>query len=156
MLSDSQRRRLDAWVLADAPRAVAYAASLLHDRSRAEDVVKNFDGADERLLARSAGDDAAPALLDVQRVEHLGEALRRPQLGRAERRARTAQDVAIRIDAQTLEPRALLGRERRAHTQARVQVGHEDPAQAGDVAQEVRGRDRHAPCLLYTSDAADE
>jgi len=41
MLSDSQRDRLDAWVLAAAPRAVAYAASLLRDRSRAEDVVQD-------------------------------------------------------------------------------------------------------------------
>src|SRR5262245_18160164 len=41
MLSDSQRDRLDAWVLAAAPRAVAYAVSLLHDRSRAEDVVQD-------------------------------------------------------------------------------------------------------------------
>jgi RNA polymerase sigma-70 factor (ECF subfamily) len=32
---------LDAWVLATAPRAVAYAASLLRDRSRAEDVVQD-------------------------------------------------------------------------------------------------------------------
>lgn len=40
MLSDSQRDRLDTWVLAAAPRAVAYAASLLRDRSRAEDVVQ--------------------------------------------------------------------------------------------------------------------
>jgi RNA polymerase sigma-70 factor (ECF subfamily) len=32
---------LDAWVLATAARAVAYASSLLHDRSRAEDVVQD-------------------------------------------------------------------------------------------------------------------
>lgn len=32
---------LDAWVLATAPRAVAFAASLLRDRSRAEDVVQD-------------------------------------------------------------------------------------------------------------------
>ncbi len=32
---------LDAWVLATAPRAVAYAASLLRDRSLAEDVVQD-------------------------------------------------------------------------------------------------------------------
>src|SRR5262245_62113535 len=41
MLSDSQRDRLDAWVLAAAPRAVAYAASLLRNRSQAEDVVQD-------------------------------------------------------------------------------------------------------------------
>jgi RNA polymerase sigma-70 factor (ECF subfamily) len=32
---------LDAWVLATAPRAVAYATSLLHDRTQAEDVVQD-------------------------------------------------------------------------------------------------------------------
>jgi RNA polymerase sigma-70 factor (ECF subfamily) len=32
---------LDAWVLATAPRAVAYAASLLRDRTRAEDIVQD-------------------------------------------------------------------------------------------------------------------
>ena len=32
---------LDAWVLATAPRAVAYATSLLRDRHRAEDVVQD-------------------------------------------------------------------------------------------------------------------
>ncbi len=35
------RDELDAWVLATAPRAVAYAASLLRDRSQAEDVVQD-------------------------------------------------------------------------------------------------------------------
>jgi RNA polymerase sigma factor (sigma-70 family) len=41
MLSDPQRRRLDAWILEIAPRAVAYAASLLRDRSSAEDIVQD-------------------------------------------------------------------------------------------------------------------
>lgn len=41
MHSDPQRQRLDAWVRAAAPRAVAYATSLLRDRSRGEDVVQD-------------------------------------------------------------------------------------------------------------------
>jgi RNA polymerase sigma-70 factor (ECF subfamily) len=40
MLSDDQRNRLEAWVLAVGPRAVAYARSLVRDPSRAEDVVQ--------------------------------------------------------------------------------------------------------------------
>ena len=42
---------LDAWVLASAPRAVAYATSLLRDRDQAEDVVQDCYC---RLLAHSA------------------------------------------------------------------------------------------------------
>jgi RNA polymerase sigma factor (sigma-70 family) len=45
------RADLDAWVLADAPDAVAYAASLLRDRSLAEDVVQDCFC---RLLAKAA------------------------------------------------------------------------------------------------------
>lgn len=41
---------LDAWVLATAPRAVAYAASLLRDRHQAEDVVQDCYC---RLLAKA-------------------------------------------------------------------------------------------------------
>jgi RNA polymerase sigma-70 factor (ECF subfamily) len=44
------RADLDAWVLADAPDAVAYAASLLRDRSLAEDVVQDCFC---RLLAKA-------------------------------------------------------------------------------------------------------
>lgn len=39
-LNDAERDRLDGWVRAVAPRALAYARSLLPDRSRAEDVVQ--------------------------------------------------------------------------------------------------------------------
>jgi RNA polymerase sigma-70 factor (ECF subfamily) len=42
---------LEAWVLATAPRAVAYAASLLRDRSRAEDIVQDVYC---RLLQKAA------------------------------------------------------------------------------------------------------
>lgn len=40
MLSDAQRDQLEAWAAAVLPRAVAYARSLLKDRSQAEDVVQ--------------------------------------------------------------------------------------------------------------------
>jgi RNA polymerase sigma-70 factor (ECF subfamily) len=39
-LTDEQRNRLDAWVRLVAPRALAYARSLLNDANRAEDVVQ--------------------------------------------------------------------------------------------------------------------
>jgi RNA polymerase sigma-70 factor, ECF subfamily len=45
---------LDAWVLETAPRAVAYAASLLRDRHRAEDVVQDCYC---RLLAKAGAYD---------------------------------------------------------------------------------------------------
>lgn len=41
MASSGKQSDLDAWVLATAPRAVAYAASLLGDRARAEDIVQD-------------------------------------------------------------------------------------------------------------------
>lgn len=40
MLTDEQRERIGAWVTAVAPRAIAYARSLVRDSSRAEDVVQ--------------------------------------------------------------------------------------------------------------------
>jgi RNA polymerase sigma-70 factor (ECF subfamily) len=40
MLTDDQRRIFEAWIAAVGPRAIAYARSLLRDRSRAEDVVQ--------------------------------------------------------------------------------------------------------------------
>lgn len=40
MLTDDQRRRFEAWIVAVAPRAVAYARSLVRDPTRAEDVVQ--------------------------------------------------------------------------------------------------------------------
>ncbi|MDY3563456.1 sigma-70 family RNA polymerase sigma factor [Gemmata sp. JC673] len=40
MLTNDQRERIGAWVTAVAPRAVAYARSLVRDPSRAEDVVQ--------------------------------------------------------------------------------------------------------------------
>jgi RNA polymerase sigma-70 factor (ECF subfamily) len=40
MLSDEQRDRLEAWVVAVAPRAAAYARSLVADPNQAEDVVQ--------------------------------------------------------------------------------------------------------------------
>ncbi len=41
MAPEGMQDDLDAWVLATAPRAVAYAASLLRDWARAEDVVQD-------------------------------------------------------------------------------------------------------------------
>jgi len=41
LASSGTQNDLDAWVLATAPRAVAYAASLLRDRARAEDIVQD-------------------------------------------------------------------------------------------------------------------
>src|SRR4051812_44948897 len=41
MLRDDQRRSLDAWCRQVAPRALAYARSLLHDPIAAEDVVQD-------------------------------------------------------------------------------------------------------------------
>jgi RNA polymerase sigma-70 factor (ECF subfamily) len=46
----SDGSELDAWVLATAPAAVAYAASLLHQRAAAEDIVQDCYC---RLLARA-------------------------------------------------------------------------------------------------------
>jgi RNA polymerase sigma-70 factor (ECF subfamily) len=40
LASRGKQHELDAWVLATAPRAVAYAASLLRDPARAEDIVQ--------------------------------------------------------------------------------------------------------------------
>ncbi|VTR96344.1 rna polymerase subunit sigma-24 : RNA polymerase, sigma-70 region OS=Stigmatella aurantiaca (strain DW4/3-1) GN=STAUR_2151 PE=4 SV=1: Sigma70_r2: Sigma70_r4_2 [Gemmata massiliana] len=40
MLTNEQRQRFGAWVAAVGPRAVAYARSLVHDESRADDVVQ--------------------------------------------------------------------------------------------------------------------
>jgi RNA polymerase sigma-70 factor, ECF subfamily len=48
------RAELDAWVVETAPRAVAYAASLLRDRHQAEDIVQDCYC---RLLARAAAYD---------------------------------------------------------------------------------------------------
>jgi RNA polymerase sigma-70 factor (ECF subfamily) len=53
---------LDAWVLETAPRAVAYASSLLRDRHQAEDVVQDCYC---RLLARA---DKYDLLRDGQRI----------------------------------------------------------------------------------------
>jgi RNA polymerase sigma factor (sigma-70 family) len=50
-LTDEQRNRLDAWVRAVAPRALAFARSLLLDSNRAEDVVQECL---YRLLRRAA------------------------------------------------------------------------------------------------------
>ena len=52
MLSDSLRDRLDSWARAVAPRALAYAHSLLRDPARAEDVVQEC----LYRLFRKAGD----------------------------------------------------------------------------------------------------
>src|SRR5437764_7152435 len=57
MLSDSLRDRLDSWARAVAPRALAYAQSLLRDPVRAEDVVQEclyrlFRKADDYDLER--------------------------------------------------------------------------------------------------------
>jgi RNA polymerase sigma-70 factor (ECF subfamily) len=41
VLPGGERHDLDAWVLATAPRALAYALSLLGDRERAEDIVQD-------------------------------------------------------------------------------------------------------------------
>ncbi len=40
MLTNEQRQRFGAWVAAVGPRAIAYARSLVHDESRADDVVQ--------------------------------------------------------------------------------------------------------------------
>lgn len=40
MLDDAQRHRLQAWVLAVAPRAMAFARSLVNDPNRADDLVQ--------------------------------------------------------------------------------------------------------------------
>jgi RNA polymerase sigma-70 factor (ECF subfamily) len=50
-LTDEQRNRLDAWARVVAPRALAFARSLLHDANRADDVVQECL---YRLLRRAA------------------------------------------------------------------------------------------------------
>jgi len=53
-LTDDQRRRYEAWIVAVGPRALAYARSLVPDPSRAEDVVQECL---YRLLRRAADYD---------------------------------------------------------------------------------------------------
>jgi RNA polymerase sigma-70 factor (ECF subfamily) len=54
MLTDDQRRRFEAWVVAVGPRAVAYARSLTRDPARAEDIVQECL---YRLLRKAADYD---------------------------------------------------------------------------------------------------
>jgi RNA polymerase sigma-70 factor (ECF subfamily) len=54
MLTDDQRRRFEAWIVAVAPRALAYARSLVRDPSRADDVVQECL---YRLLRKAADYD---------------------------------------------------------------------------------------------------
>jgi len=54
MLTDDERRRFEAWIVAVGPRAIAYARSLVRDPSRAEDLVQECF---YRLLRKAADYD---------------------------------------------------------------------------------------------------
>jgi RNA polymerase sigma-70 factor (ECF subfamily) len=54
MLTDDQRKRFEAWVIAVSPRALAYARSLVRESSQAEDVVQECL---YRLLRRASDYD---------------------------------------------------------------------------------------------------
>jgi RNA polymerase sigma factor (sigma-70 family) len=54
MLTNDQRQRFEAWIVAVGPRAIAYARSLVRDPSRAEDVVQECFF---RLLRKAADYD---------------------------------------------------------------------------------------------------
>jgi len=77
---------LDAWVLATAPRAVAYAASLLRDRHQAEDVVQDCYC---RLLAKA----------DVYDLPHSGVKLLFKAVTRACINLATRERPVLSLDA---------------------------------------------------------
>lgn len=54
MLTDDQRRRFEAWIVAVGPRAIAYARSLVRDPARADDIVQECL---YRLLRKAADYD---------------------------------------------------------------------------------------------------
>jgi RNA polymerase sigma factor (sigma-70 family) len=54
MLSEDERKRYETWVLAVGPRALAYALSLVHNATKAEDVVQECF---YRLLRRASNYD---------------------------------------------------------------------------------------------------
>ena len=54
MLTDDQRRRFEAWIVAVGPRAIAYARSLVRDPARAEELVQECF---YRLLRKAADYD---------------------------------------------------------------------------------------------------
>lgn len=108
MLDDAQRDRLQAWVLAVAPRAVAFARSLVSDPNRADDLVQECI---YRLLRRADKYD-----LERDGVKLLSQAISNLAINEATRRTAvrsldgaTEDDRAIRVpDAAGLRPDQIL------------------------------------------------